>query len=242
MKGKFACTIIVVALVGCCLAFGCGSTGAQGGSDAPSAGDSTAASYASLEEFTAAHSEINPGNSMAVAMSAMKCFSCHGMDEAALFEAYQADPTSIAVPRDKCITCHHEAAWPTELEPVYENVKDWNTYVGVGSEEHQAWVNAALQYTTGRPPMGDYEQECALCHTMHSETQTMYCTLCHNEKQGTGDCMVCHERILGPGMEFEGQDPDEVTAILMERMEANGGHISSVMHAPDGWTELPSLL
>ncbi len=114
--------------------------------------------------------------------------------------------------------------------------------MGVGTEAHQAWVNGALQYTTGRPPMGDYEQECALCHTMHADQPVMYCMQCHNPDQGTGDCMVCHERILGEGMEFEGQSPEDVTAVLMERLEANGGHISSVMTAPEGWTECPSLL
>ena len=163
------------------------------------------------------------------------------MDAEEFYEVYKKDPTSAIVTRDTCITCHSEAAWPTELEATYENIKDWNTYVGVGTQAHQDWVNGALQYTTGRPPMGDYEQECALCHTMHEPTQTMYCTQCHNTDQGTGDCMTCHERILGEGMEFEGQDPDEVTQVLMERLEANGGHIDSVMHAPDGWVEEPSL-
>ena len=238
---KLAIVLFTIAAMAAFGIMGCSSQGDQ--EQAVGSGDAgaAAATYASLEDFEAAHATAAEGNAAYAKMAGFDCTVCHGMDSAALFEAYQADPESISVSRDTCTTCHSEAKWPEELEATYENIKDWNTYVGVGTEEHQAWVDCALQYTTGRPPMGDYEQECALCHTMHEPTQTMYCTQCHNPDQGTGDCMTCHERILGEGMEFEGQTAEEATAVLMQRLEENGGHIDSVMHAPDGWAELDSI-
>ncbi len=237
---KIAIILFVIAAIACFGVLGCSSQGDSNQAD-DTASTASSTAYASLEEFEEAHSTAAEGNAAYAKMAGFQCSVCHGMDAEALYEAYQSDPESITVTRDKCIACHSEADWPEELEATYENIKDWNTYVGVGTDEHQEWVNSALQYTTGRPPMGDYEQECAQCHTMHEETQTMACTECHNTDQGTGDCMVCHERVLGEGMEFEGKTAEEATAVLMERLEANGGHISSVMTAPDGWTECPSI-
>lgn len=229
MKAKKVLAIVSVTAVLGLAVFGC-SPQATDVADTGS-NDNASVADAQLAAFVEAHSEGANDAYKIMLDNGVTCEACHGMSED---ELYAADAEEISVGNDACTTCHSEAKWPDELEQTMENIKDWTVYMGVGSEEHQAWVNSNMEYTTGRPLHGDWEHTCSMCHTIHEEKQQVMCTQCHNQDEGADDCETCHSYLLGDGQEFEGKTAEEMKEILKSRLPESG-HVDSAMTAPEGW-------